>query len=395
MFDNAVRLPGANRRVSRDDKVPNMTSTLVNVSPLGRQIILFTLLWTLGAVAAACARPVPTATPTLAPTEAPASSEYWPTRSWRTSTPEEQGMDSQKLAAMLEEVKRQSLDLHSLLVIRNGYIVSETYFQSYSQDVKHEVYSCTKSFIATLIGIANDKGYIAGVNLPVEDFFPGRSFENQDARKQAMTLDNLLTMRSGLDWEESDTAIGKMYQSRDWVKFMMDMPMAAQPGSRFNYCSGCSHILSAILQQKTGTNTRDFAQRVLLGPLGISNASWSTDPAGLPIGGWGLQITPRDMAKLGYLYLHDGNWDGQQVVSAGWVKTAVQKHTETDTQLGYGYQWWTYPSLGAFAALGRYGQTIFVIPDLKIIIVTTAALDGHDAIFQLIEKSIVPAAQRS
>ena len=367
----------------------------MNIKPTNRQLFLIVLLLTFGSLAAGCSHPTPTATPPTASTQMLASSEYWPTRGWRTSTPEEQGMDSQKLAAMLEEVKQESLDLHSLLVVRNGYIVSETYFQSYNQDVKHEVYSVTKSFIATLIGIAIDKGYIAGVNLPVQDFFPGRSFENQDARKQAMTLENLLTMRSGLDWEESDTTIGKMYQSRDWVKFMMDMPMSGQPGSKFNYCSGCSHILSAALRQKTGMNTRDFARQVLFEPLGISNYDWSTDSTGIPIGGWGLQLTPRDMAKLGYLYLHNGTWDGQQVVSAGWVKTAVQKHTETDTELGYGYQWWTYPSLGAFMALGRYGQTIFVIPGLKIIIVTTAALDGHDAIFQLIENYVVPAAQRS
>jgi CubicO group peptidase (beta-lactamase class C family) len=175
----------------------------------------------------------------------------------------------------------------------------------------------------------------------------------------------------------------------------MDMPMREEPGSRFNYCSGCTQILSAILQSRTGMTTREFAKQVLFAPLGIMYYSWSTDPSGNSIGGWGLELTPRDMAKLGYLYLHDGTWEGRQVVSAEWVRIAVQKHTEGEDNLGYGYQWWTYPSLGAYAALGRYGQTIFVIPDLNLIVVTTAGLNSHDEIFRLIEDYIVPAAREA
>src|SRR5690606_20827466 len=125
---------------------------------------------------------------------------------------------------------------------------------------------------------------------------------------------------------------------------------------------GCSHILSAILQQATGMNPRDFAERYLFKPLGISNIQWDTDPAGIPIGGWGLQMTPRDMAKLGYLYLQGGKWDGQQILSAEWVEDATRKHTDTDGALGYGYQWWIDSALEGYAAFGRYGQTIFVIP---------------------------------
>jgi CubicO group peptidase (beta-lactamase class C family) len=138
---------------------------------------------------------------------------------------------------------------------------------------------------------------------------------------------------------------------------------------------------------------RDFADQYLFQPLGISNMQWDTNPDGVPIGGWGLQMTPRDMAKLGYLYLQDGQWNGQQIVSAQWVKNATQTHTETDGSLGYGYQWWTYPSLKAYTALGRYGQTIFVIPEADLVIVTTAQMENHDAIFQLIEEYIMPAVQ--
>ena len=202
-------------------------------------------------------------------------------------------------------------------------------------------------------------------------------------------------MRSGLDWQEGDPAYRAMYQSPDWVKFVLDAPMASPPGSRFNYCSGCSHLLSAILQQTTGMHTRDFAEQYLFKPLGLSNVMWETDAAGIPIGGWGLQLTPRDMAKLGYLYLRHGQWDGQQIISARWVETATQKHTDTDGGLGYGYQWWTYPSLGAYAALGRYGQMIFVIPEADLVVVTTAELDGHTELFRLIEQYILPAVKKS
>jgi CubicO group peptidase (beta-lactamase class C family) len=338
----------------------------------------------------------PTASAALEPTSPP--SDYWPTQNWRSSTPEEQGMDSHKLALMLEAVEQEKLQLHSLLVVRNGYLVSETYFPPYSENSREELYSCTKSFIATLLGIAIDQGYIDSIQHPVLDFFPERSFENRDAAKEAMTVEDLLTMRSGLDWEEGDPAYQGMYQSSDWVKFVLDKPMREQPGGQFNYCSGCSHILSAIIQQQSGVNTHDFAQKELFEPLGITSMNWSVDRMGVPIGGWGLQLTPREMAKLGYLYLHDGAWDGQQIVSSAWVKSATQMHTNTDSLrvAGYGYQWWLYPSLDAYTALGRFGQTIFVAPDLNLMVVTSAKLsdaEGHEPIYDLIEAYIVPAVQ--
>ena len=315
---------------------------------------------------------------------------YWPTPEWRTSTPEAQGMDTEKLAQMLDMVTQQNLNLHSLLIIRNGYIVSEHYFHYYYPQEKHVQFSCTKSFIATLVGIAREQGKL-DINRPVLDFFPEHTFEHRDALKEAMTVEDLLTMRSGLDWREGDPIYQAMYRSRDWVQFVLNTPMATQPGTQFNYCSGCSHLLSAIIQPTTGQNTQDFAQKVLFDPLGITDLRWERDTQGITLGGWGLELTSRDMAKLGYLYLHNGIWDGQRIVSADWIATATQQHTATDGKLGYGYQWWTYPLFGAYSALGRAGQTIFVVPDLNLIIVTTADLNGHDEIFNLIEMYIVPA----
>jgi CubicO group peptidase (beta-lactamase class C family) len=353
------------------------------------------LLCLLSAILAGCSSSPASATPSKVPTLTSAVDTYWPTEAWRTSIPEEQGMDSQRLAQMLTMIQQQHMNLHSLLIIRNGYLVSETYFGEYQPDTRHELYSCTKSFISTLVGIALDQGYIDRTDQRVVDFFPEQKFANLDEEKKAMTLEDLLTMRSGLDWQEADPVYGAMYRSSDWVQFVLDKPMAQPPGSQFNYCSGCSHILSAILQQTTGMNPRDFAEQYLFQPLGISNIQWDTDATGIPIGGWGLQITPRDMAKLGYLYLQEGQWDRQQIISAKWVENATQKHTETDGALGYGYQWWTYPSLAAYTAMGRYGQTIFVIPEANLVIVTTAQMDNHDEVFDLIEQYILPAAQKS
>jgi CubicO group peptidase (beta-lactamase class C family) len=356
-----------------------------------RAIQFLSLLGLLILILAGCSSlPATTVSSTL-PSLSPASGEYWPTKAWRTSSPEEQGMDSQMLDQMLTTIREDHLKFHSLLVIRKGYIVSESYFGSYQQDTRHELYSCTKSFVSTLVGIAIDKGSIGGIDHQVLGFFPERTFANPGALKEDMTLEDLLTMRSGLEWEEGNPAYRTLYTSPDWVKFMLDKPMIQPPGSQFNYCSGCSHILSAILQETSGMNPRDFAERVLFKPLGISNAIWDVDSNGIPIGGWGLQLTPREMAKLGYLYLQDGAWDGTQIVSRRWVADATRTHTKTDSELGYGYQWWTIPSMDAYAALGLYGQTILVVPSADLIVVTTAEMADHEVIVQLIENNIIPA----
>ena len=367
----------------------------MGVKPVNHSAQFLALLGILALLLTGCSiSPATVAAPPV-PTPAAEAGSYWPTKDWRTSSLEAQGLDSQKLREMLAAIEEQHLGLHSLLIIRNGYLVSENYFGAYQPDTQHELYSVTKSFVATLIGIALDNGYIAGMDQRIVDFFPERTFANLDQRKAVMTLDDTLTMRTGLAWQEGDPAYRALYMSPDWVKYVLDEPMSAAPGTQFNYCSGCSHLLSAIVQEATDRNPRDFAEQYLFKPLGITNYRWDVDSEGTPIGGWGLQLTPRDMAKLGYLYLRHGQWEDQQIVSAEWVKNATREHTATDGTLGYGYQWWTYPLLAAYTALGRGGQTIFVIPELDLIIVTTAEMGGHDQVFQLIEQYILPAVHKS
>jgi len=329
------------------------------------------------------------------------AANIWPTKGWFSSSPEDQDVDGAKLQAALEFAGKQGLALHSVLVIRHGSIVLEKYFAPNDAASTHLLYSCTKSFVSALVGIAIGKGYITDVNRPVVSFFPGRSFVGANSAhvspqqilyKQTITVENLLTMSSGLDWSEADGTYSKMYSSStDWVKFVLDAPMVAQPGRSFTYSSGSSHLLSAIIQKASGMNTYEFARENLFGPLGIKDPSWDRDPSGIPIGGWGLSLTPRDMAKLGYLYLHGGLWEGKQVVPFSWVRDSTRPHIRAYVNCQYGYQWWLDPSRSFFAAIGRYGQGIFVVPGLDLVVVFTAHMDSGDPEVDLLKKYIIPA----
>ncbi len=321
------------------------------------------------------------------------STPYWPTDGWRASSPEEQGMDSVLLEQMFETIDQQKLDIHSVLIVRNGTIVAEKYYSPYTEDTRHVLYSCTKSFISALIGMAIEDGTIDGVDQLVLNFFPERTFANLDERKESMTLEDLLTMRTGLDWDEGMPAYQDMMESEDWVKFVLDQPMEADPGSQFNYCSGCSHIMSAIIQETTGLNTLEYAQNRLFEPLNITNIHWELDRNGIPNGGWGLEITPRDMAKFGYLFLNDGTWDGQQIVSSEWVRASTQPGLPTGEGVDYAYQWWVYSTSNLYAAQGLKGQKIYVIPGLELVVVFTADMANTTPILELVEDWIIPAVR--
>jgi len=351
------------------------------------------LLFIISVIVLGCSRFPATVVPSSVPTLMPVNSTYWPTEDWRTSTPEEQGMDSQKLEELIATIREKDISIHSFLIIRNGYIVSETYFEPYEQNTKHDLQSVGRSWTSALIGIAIDKDYIDGVDQRVVDFFPERTFANLDPRKEAMTLEDVLTMRTGLEWVEVDGAFQAMEKSPDWVQYILDKPMVEPPGTRWNYCSICSHVLTAILQETTDINPRDFAEKYLFKPLGISGVVWIADPDGIPLGAGGFRLTPRDMAKLGYLYLENGQWDGQQIISSDWVEKSTQTYAVVNEKLGYGYHWVTVTSMAGYAASGGGGQIILVIPDSDLVIVTTANTD--ESIFELIEQYVLPAVQKS
>ena len=283
-------------------------------------------------------------------------------------------MDSEQLAELMDYLQGQnSFTIHSLLIIRNGYIVTDAYFYPFAQDSLHDLASATKSFMSTLVGIAIDQGTIESVGQPVLDFFPERTVANLDANKEAMTLEDLLTMRSGFKCinQPTEVTLSEMRASPDWSQFVLDLPMASEPGARYVYCSPNVHLLSAIIQETTGMSALEFAQEHLFGPLGVSDGFWPSDPQGNNWGWGDLKLAPHDMAKLGYLFLNKGLWDGQQVVSAAWVKAATSGGS-------YGYLWWLKPS-GTYFATGRGGQEIWVLPDRDMVVVITGASGGGGA----------------
>ena len=325
---------------------------------------------------------------------------YWPTNGWRNTTPEEQGMDSEMLAQMVENIQEEKLNLHSLLIVRNGFLVSELYVYPYSAGRVHFVASVTKSVIDALVGIAIQKGYLKDVQQPLFSLLPEQGVANLDEQKKAITLEDLLTMTSGLDCHENP-APGEMFMqaSPNWVQFMLDLPMVAQPGTKFNYCTGAAQVLSAILQKATGMSTREFANQNLFAPLGIGPVSeerWPSDPQEVTMGGYGLALTPAEMAKLGYLFLNRGQWDGETIVPTDWVATSTASHADQGDKKEYGYLWWVDPQGEWYAALGRAGQHVFVYPAKNLVVVFTAELPfTNDAdlipLQALLDQYILPA----
>ena len=357
-----------------------------------RTLLVFTLI--AGFLASSCARPAILQLET----------EYWPGDSWQSTTPEAQGVDSAILAQMFEHIQMQNIRLHSLLIVRNGYLVTEAYWHPYDADDKHTIESNTKSIIGTLIGIAIDQGSIYGVDQKLVDFFPERTIQNLDEQKKSITLQNLLSMTPGLSCQDLSSAGQGMYRAEDWIQYLLDLPVTDPPGSRWIYCSGAAHLLSAVLQDATGVDARTYANTNLFMPLGIpavSQEDWSSDPNDVTNGIAGLYLTPRDLARYGYLYLKKGAWDGQQLLPAHWVgeSTKEQAYIGPDDYVGgldrrFGYMWSIFPELKYYGYLGMAGQELFVLPEKNMVVVFTGALQaGKEAsLLKLINEYIIPAA---
>lgn len=324
--------------------------------------------------------------------------DYWPTKSWRSASPESQGVDSKSLLKMIDKIWEKDFDIDNVLVIRNGYIVLDAYSYPFNADNTRHIQSCSKSVTSALVGIAIDKGYIKDVNQPVLTFFPKRVAKNLDADKKAMTLENLLTMTHG--WECNDlyslSGLTDLSRSSDWIQLMIDLPIAEVPGTQFGYCNGAAFLLSAILQGQTGMSAFLFAEKNLFAPLGISDVHWPSNPQGITVGYNGLHMRPRDMAKIGYLYLNNGLWDGKRIVSSQWIKDSTRRHITTNSGFspGYGYQWWIV-SPGIYTAVGAQGQYIIVAPEKNMLAVFTGNLSRKDIYIPLglLASYIIPAAK--
>lgn len=316
-------------------------------------------------------------------TETKSTKEYWPTAGWRTSTPEAQGMFSGTLAKMLEMFSSQGV--HSVAVIRNGYLVAEAYNASTQEDVVQDNKSVTKSITSALVGIALSERKLISVDQKLADFFPEMA---NDPLKSKMTIQHVLSMTSGMAWDNTnENSSTEMMYAPDWVQYILDRPGYVEPGSLFHYSNGDAHLVSALLHKVTGESMLEYAKSRLFGPLGITDVSWNDDPQGRTIGAWALALTLRDMAKIGYLYLKEGEWDGQTIIPKTWIRDSLQKRVTLNysngTQGGYGLYWWSKTlakgiirgskkPYNLYYASGSGGRRIFVIPELELVVAATA-----------------------
>jgi CubicO group peptidase (beta-lactamase class C family) len=288
-------------------------------------------------------------------------------------------MDSSALAKLVGYGGSHSFD--SLLVVRHGRIVTEAYYTPYTGDIPHEIFSSTKAVTGTLLGMVYKDGLLDRLDHPMLDFFADRHVANVDDRKKAITVQNLLDMTSGLDWDQGfeggkEQSPSDLYRSSNWTPFILDRPMAHPPGEVYNYSNGCPDLVSAIITKLTGKLAEDYAREKLFGPLGIADWHWERDPQGLTIGEGMLFLLPRDMAKIGYLYLHHGEWEGRRLLPPGWADvlnhTIVNMHSSYDPNQSYSNFSWIFPDRRVYMANGKNGQLITVFPDLDAVVVITA-----------------------
>ena len=317
---------------------------------------------------------------------------YWPGREWRTSSPEAQGLDSAILADAFDYIRAHHTRIHSLTIVRNGYVVLDTTFFPFQAELPHDVASVTKSITTTVIGVALADRRLPGVNQPVLAVFPNRVVQNRDQRKERLTVEHLLTMSSGLDcrYAGGEPTLREMRASPDWTQFMLDRPMVAEPGTQGEYCSGGMHVLSAVVSAVTGRSALDYATRLLFQPLGIRPAGWPSDPNGITHGWGDLRLKPLDMAKIGYLWLNGGRWENQQIISPSWMASAIQRHAHV-LNGDYGYGLWLNRDLPLFEANGRGGQRITVLPERNMVLAITGGAFEPGEIGTFILKAIKSA----
>ena len=299
---------------------------------------------------------------------------------WPLSSPAAQGLDHAKIDAACRKA-REIGSVDALLVIRNGYLVAEEYYNGNDRNDPHQLWSVTKSFLSALVGIALDKGLIDDLDDKVMYYLPEYSYAGMDPRFNDITIRNLLSMRMGIDREQNNLI--SVVTKDNWIRETFNLPLLYDPGTRFSYNSLQSLLLSAIITKTSGMTARQFAEQYLTGPMGIEIFKWGSDPQGNTIGGYDLYMTPREMAVLGYLYLSGGVIDGRQIISQEWIDLSWQKTNLTDgswgvlTEYNYGYHWWIgkMQDIDLFIAWGMGGQFIFCVPEHDLIVVVTSNPD--------------------
>ncbi len=341
----------------------------------------------------------------LGPTTATSAQQApWPTEGWATSTLEAQGLNGTLFADLDRTIEDGTYGhIDRMVVVKNGYlIVNERYENDYraasrgrdmsphqynyyhpdwhpyfqGRDV-HSLQSVTKSVTSALIGIAIGRGEIDGTGAPLLSFFGDYDLSRVDRRLRDATLDDLLTMRSGIEWHETDRPMNstnttiQLEASEDWIQFTLDQPMDADPGTKWVYNSGGSHLMSGVIKAATGLYVDEYAEAHLFGPLGIQDYHWKKTPKGFPDTEGGLYLEAEQLAKFGYLYLNDGVWNGRRILPEGWTEASTDRRVERVDRSGrgYGYQWWRLDRRGTevWAGLGYGGQYLLVLPEHDLV----------------------------
>lgn len=311
---------------------------------------------------------------------------------WDKVNPEELGVNSNLLNNMDDFILKEYPKINSVIVLKQGTLLFENYYNEYNSDSLFKMASVTKTFTSALIGIAIQEGYIGGINDKVVKYFPQYAEEINDSRFKELTIEDLLTMTDSLAWADSKNK--KVLINP--IKYAFGLSLTGEPGDKFNYSTLNSQILSGIITEATGMNELDFADKYLFGPLGIKKRKWSKDLQGNNTGGFDLQLRTRDMAKFGQLYLNGGLWNEQQILPRSWINLTTKKYSEGGLPHGekYGYHVWVTKVEGfpAYFAGGLGGQFIYVVPELDLVVAITSELDMHrEKHRKIINNFIVPA----
>lgn len=330
---------------------------------------------------------------------------------WGTSSLDAQGVDRQKIQELIHQVLNNQLkNVHSILLIKNSKLILEEYFCGYHRNLKHPVASVTKSVTSILFGIAREQRQEIKLDDKLIKYLPEYKDLISTNAKSEITLEHLLTMRAGLEWNElyTPTSLQHMIESSEPIQYVLERKLVDPPGHRFFYNTGLSTVLGRILKNTTGLDADQFAGEHLFAPLGITDYTWGELPDGTLLTGSDLYLRPRDMAKLGYLFLKDGVWKSQQIVSKKWVRESIYPHVQEGELISgtaYGYQWWRGTSrigdreIDSFYAAGHGGQFIAVIPSLNVIIVITSQVEDNNAgdfrAYSIIENYIIPAVLKT
>lgn len=312
---------------------------------------------------------------------------------WKHDTAENHNMNNEKLENFYKEIGNHT-DIYGALVIKDDNIIGEYYKEGYNQDSIFTLQSCSKSVTSSLIGIAIDKGYIRDVNIPISEYFP-EILESNNQNLKEITIWHLLTHTSGLNMNDTNNW-NEWRISENWIDYILSRGSKSKPGTRFDYSTGNSHLLSVILQKATGMTAYDFGKKYLFEPLGMESVKCELDPQGYSDGGNGFSMNIYDMAKFGRLFLNKGEWEGKQIISQNWIEESTK--VQFDRKAGsanYGYQWWvrTFGSqkYDAYFAQGHWGQFIFVIPEINLMVVFTSHHEGSTNMYWNFVNEVVSA----